>query len=111
MNNRPWLRYWLRTTRPWCVRTCRGRPVSTESVERVAASAGAGGVRVVDGETLLLDGVDEVDRGALHVRGAHPVNSKLHAAEFRGEITVEGPVVEEEVVAQACASARLDSDA
>src|SRR6476620_2973195 len=38
------------------------------SVKRVSTGAGAGGVRVVDREALLLDGVDEVDRGALDVR-------------------------------------------
>ena len=37
------------------------------SVERVAAGAGAAGVRVVDREALLLDGVDEVDRRAAEV--------------------------------------------
>ncbi len=46
------------------------------SVERVAAGAGAGGVRVVDGEALLLDGVDEVDGGALDVGRAHPVDGQ-----------------------------------
>src|SRR5262245_28902663 len=113
--------YWRRTTRCWCARTCRGRPVSSDasaapaatpgSVERVAAGAGSGGVRVVDREALLLDGVDEVDRGALYVGGAHPVDGQPHTAEFRGQITVEGPVVEEEVVAQAGAAARLDGNA
>src|SRR5690606_40174681 len=43
------------------------------SAEGVAAGAGTGGVRVVDGEALLLDGVDEVDGGAAQVRSAHAV--------------------------------------
>src|SRR5262249_19352624 len=81
------------------------------SVEGVAAGAGSGGVRVVDGETLLLDGVDEVDRGALDVRGAHPVDGQRDAAELRGQVAVESPVIEEEVVAQAGAAAGLDGDA
>src|ERR1700755_2249495 len=41
------------------------------SVEAVAAGAGAGRVRVVDREALLLDGVHEVDRGAHEVRRGH----------------------------------------
>src|SRR5271168_3148820 len=81
------------------------------SVEGVAAGAGAGGVRVVDGEALLLDGVDEVDGGALDVRRAHPVNGQRHTTEVRGQVTVERAVVEEQVVAQACASTWLDRDA
>ena len=44
------------------------------SVKRVAAGARTGGVGVVDGETLLLDGVDEVDRRAFDVGRAHPVH-------------------------------------
>src|SRR5689334_22685674 len=111
MNNRPSRRYWPRTRKPWCARTCRGRPVSTESVERVAAGAGPGGVRVVDGEALLLDGVDEVDGGALDVGRAHPVDSELHAAELRNQVAIQRPVVAEQVVAQAGASARLNGDA
>src|ERR1700679_1643681 len=80
------------------------------SVEGVAAGAGAGGVRVVDGETLLLDGVDEVDGSALDVRRAHPVHGQRHTAEFRSEVTVERAVVEEQVVTQAGASPGLDRD-
>src|SRR6201992_1211992 len=80
------------------------------SVEGVAAGAGAGGVRVVDGETLLLCGVDEVDGGALHVRCAHPVDGQRHAAEVGGEVTVERAVIEEQVVAQPSAPPGLDGD-
>src|ERR1700684_1101236 len=80
------------------------------SVEGVAAGAGAAGVRVVDGEALLLDGVDEVDRSALDIRRAHPVDGQRHAAEVGGEVTVEGAVVEEQVVAQAGTSPGLDRD-
>src|SRR4029077_8387505 len=53
----------------------------------------------------------EVDLGALHVRSAHPVDGQRDAAELRGQVAVEGPVIEEQVVAQAGASARLDGDA
>src|SRR5690242_9952769 len=79
--------------------------------EGVAAGAGAGGVGVVDREALLLDGVDEVDRGTVQVRGAHPVRDDLHAVEVLDDIAVEGALVEEELVAQAGAAAGLDGDA
>src|SRR5262245_33250925 len=49
------------------------------AAERVAAGAAARGVRVVDREALLLDGVGEVDGGAAQVRGAHPVDDDRHA--------------------------------
>src|ERR1700733_14963181 len=81
------------------------------SVEGVAAGAGAAGVRVVDGETLLFDGVDEVNGSALHVRGAHPVDGQRHTAEVGGEVAVERAIIEEQVVAQAGASPGLDGDA
>src|SRR6478609_5601106 len=81
------------------------------SAEGVAAGAGAGGVRVVDGEALLLDGVDEVDGGAAQVRGAHPVGDDLDAVEVLHDVTVERTLVEEELVAQARATAGLDGDA
>ena len=83
--SRAWRSCCARATSYWCARICCERPPSTEldgrcgeraSVERVAAGAGAGGVGVVDGEALLLDGVDEVDRGALDVGGAHPVDGQ-----------------------------------
>src|SRR3954462_4217029 len=49
------------------------------AAEGVSAGAAAGGVRVVDREALLLDGVREVDGGAGEVRGAHPVDDHRHA--------------------------------
>ena len=45
------------------------------------------------------------------VGGAHPVDRQLDAAELGGQVAVERPVVEEEVVAQAGATAGLDGDA
>src|SRR6185369_16526959 len=56
-------------------RTVGGTRLS--SVERVAAGAGAGRVRVVDGEALLVDPVDEVDRGAGQVGDAEAVDDDL----------------------------------
>src|SRR5690606_16093061 len=50
-----------------------------DSVEAVTARAAAPGVGVVDRETLLRDGVLEVDRGAVQVGDAHVVDDDLDA--------------------------------
>src|SRR6516162_1147856 len=81
------------------------------SVERVAAGAGPRRVRVVDGETLLLDRVDEVDGRAHQVRGAHLVRHDLHAAELADDVAVDLALIEVELVAKPGAAARLDRDA
>src|SRR5260221_13614562 len=81
------------------------------SVERVAAGAGPGGVRVVDSEALLLDRVHEVDRGPAQVRRAHPVRDDLDAAELAHHVAVDLALVEVELVAQTGAAARLHGDA
>src|SRR3954465_9159939 len=80
-------------------------------VERVAAGAGTARVGVVDGEPLLLDGVDEVDRRAGEVGGAHAVDNDTDAAEVGDDVAVEGALVEEELVAQTRAATRLHGDA
>src|SRR6188472_470112 len=67
------------------------------SVERVPAGAGASGVGVVDGEALLLDGVDEVDRRAVQVGLRHPVDGQADPAEVDQGVAVQTPVVEEEL--------------
>ncbi len=81
------------------------------SAEAVTAGAGTSGVGVVDREALLLDGVREVDGGAVEVRGAHPVDDDPDAREVRDEVTVEAALVEVELVDQAGAAAGLDPDA
>lgn len=91
--------------RSWCARTCcapRGR-TSVLSVERIPARAGAGGVGIVDGEALLLNSVDEIDRRAFHIRRAHPVHDQPDTTELRGLVTIQRPVVEEKVIAQSSA--------
>src|SRR3954447_8643850 len=80
-------------------------------VERVAAGAGAAGVRVVDGEALLLDGVNEVDDRTLQVRGAHPVDAHAQPLEVAEQVAVELAVVEEQLVAQAGTASGLHGDA
>src|SRR5689334_711165 len=79
-------------------------------VEGLAAGARAAGVGVVDREALLLDGVHEVDRRAGEVGHAHAVDDDLHRAAgvLLHGVAVEGPLVEEELVAQAGAAAGLD---
>src|SRR6476619_4405038 len=53
----------LQATRPNCARRLR----RDRLVERIATGAGVLRVGVVDREALLLDGVDEVDDGAVQV--------------------------------------------
>ena len=50
-------------------------------------------------------------RGALEVGGAHPVDDDLDTVEVAHEVTVEGALVEVELVDQAGAAAGLDADA
>src|ERR687883_863368 len=89
-----------------------GRPVrKAGSVERVAASAGIRRVRVVDGEALRVDPVGEVDGRAGEVREAHPVHHHLHTTEVVHDVAVQGPLVEEQLVAEAGAAAGLHGDA
>src|ERR1700743_3714285 len=76
-------------------------------VEGITAGAGAGRVRVVDREALLLDGVHEVDRGAHEVRRGHLIGHHADSAEVLGNVAVERALVEVELVAQARATARL----
>src|ERR1700759_2586384 len=73
----------------------------------VAAGAGAGRVRVVDREALLLDGVHEVDRGAHEVRRGHLIGHHADAAELLDDVAVERALVEVELIAQARTTARL----
>src|SRR5690348_18030585 len=85
------------------------RPFPVDSAaERVTAGATARGVRVVDREALLLDRVGEVDRRAAEVRGAHAIDDDRDAVQVELEVTVEGALVEEQLVLQARAATRLD---
>src|SRR6266487_1181729 len=81
------------------------------SVEGVPAGARAGGVRVVDREALLLDRVAEVDGGALHVGGAHPVDGHPQPVEVAEQVAIERALVEEQLVTQTGAATGLDGDA
>src|SRR5262245_32683110 len=85
---------------------CRARRGT--SVEGVSAGARAGRVRVVDGEALLLDRVDEVDGRTGQVRPAHLVGHHLNAAEGADNVTVDFALVKVQLVAQARTAAGLD---
>src|SRR5215471_15568422 len=94
----------LRTRRARCVQ----KAVSATSVERVPASARPGRVRVVDGEALLLDRVDEVDGRAGQVGPAHLVGDDLHAVERADDIAFNLALVEVQLVAEPRTAAWLD---
>ena len=79
-------------------------------MERISASATSLGVGVVYRETLLLDGVLEVDGGAIKVRNAHFVDSYLYSPETYDRIALEYALVEIELVDQATAATWLHSD-
>src|SRR5699024_10186383 len=81
------------------------------SVERGAGGTASAGVRVVDGEALLLDRVGEVDGRTAEAGNAHPVGDDLDAVELEDGITVEVALVEVELVDQAGAAAGLDGHA
>src|SRR3954447_5161374 len=100
-----------RRPRPRDGRALRERCRAGGSAERVAARAAAAGVRVVDREALLLDRVGEIDRGALEVRRAHPVDDDLDTVEVADEVAIEAALVEVELVDQAGAAAGLDAHA
>ena len=72
----------------------RGQGVRNfRSVEAVAAGARAGGVGIVDGEALLLDRVNEIDRCAHQVWRTHPVGDHAHAAEDLDDVAFEAAPV------------------
>ena len=81
------------------------------SVEAVTTSAGAARVGIVDGEALLLDGVDEIDRRAEEVGGAHAVGDDLDAVPLLFDVAVEFAIIEGELVAQPRAAAGGNLDA
>src|SRR5437763_3190472 len=74
------------------------------SVERVAAGARTRRVGVVDGEALLLDRVNEVDRGTGEVRGTHLVGDNMHTLVGGPHVAVDVPLVEVQLVAEAGAA-------
>src|SRR5580765_3291069 len=81
------------------------------AAEAVAAGAAAAGVRVVDGEALLLDRVGEVDRRTAEVRSAHAVDDDRDLLDRELEVAVEAALVEEQLVLHAGAATGLDGDA
>src|SRR6266511_462749 len=89
---------------------CVIRRFALVHLERVAATAGRDGVRVVDREAGRLDRVDVVDLGALKVRGAERIDDDGHAVLLEREVAFGGRGVEAEAVLEAGAAAALDRD-
>ena len=83
---------------------------SADSVEGVTAGAATARVRVVDREALLLDGVREVDRGAVQVGGAILSTTTSTPSKSRDQVAVERALVEVQLVDEAGAATRLDRD-
>ena len=80
-------------------------------MEGFAAGASVLGVRVVDREALLLDGVGVVDHGTAQVGGAHAVDDDLDAVEGTNRVAIERAIVEVQLVDEAGAAAGLNGDA
>src|ERR671910_3410157 len=83
---------------------------SCGSGERLAAAAGAGGVRVVDRETGALQPVLVVERRARQVLRARGVDHDLHVTELAGDVVGGDVGVEEHLVAQAGTTTGAHSD-
>jgi hypothetical protein len=73
----------------------------------VATGAGAAGIGVIDGETLLLNAVLEVNGGSIEVRDAHGVNHDLYPVKIDYSIVFFQGLIEEQLVDQARAASRL----
>jgi len=81
-------------------------------VEAVSTRATTVSVRVVDRETLLLDGVFEVDLRTIKVGNTHLVDNDLNAiAKLDARVAVEAALVEVELVDEAGATPGLHREA
>src|SRR5687768_9389705 len=78
--------------------------------EGAAASAAAGRVRILEGESGALHGRHVVDRDAVQVLGGERVHEDPEAALVQHEVVLGGLVLDEQAVAEAAAAARLDAD-
>src|SRR5690625_2269789 len=79
--------------------------------EGVTAGAGSPGVGVVDRESLLLDGVGEVDRAPREVGHTHPVDDDFDPVEAADGVPVELAFIEVQLVDQSGTAARLHGNA
>jgi hypothetical protein len=71
------------------------------SVERITAGTRPAGVRVVNGEALLRNGVLKVDACTAEVRDTHLVHDDLNTVVVPHSVSVEHPLVEVQLVDQA----------
>ena len=80
-------------------------------LERVAAPARGGGVRVVDLEPGLLQAGEEVDRGSLEIRSAEGIDDDVDALDHELVIALHRLGVEPEVVLKPGTAPALDRHA
>lgn len=80
-------------------------------VEGIPTRARAGGIGVINGEPLLLDGVDKVDHRTHQIRSAHAVGHHAHAAEVLQDIAIKTAIVKEQLVTQSRTAPGLNSHA
>src|SRR5262245_22632350 len=86
------------------------RPPGPSGLERVAAAAGALGVRVLDREAGAVEAVDVVDLDPADVLDAHGVDVHLHALRLGDLVAVLLGVFPAQLVAEAGAPAAHDSE-
>src|SRR5215471_9626342 len=79
--------------------------------ERIAAPAGAHGIRIVEGESAALEVLDVVDLDAVQDRRARGVDQHLHAAELAHPVSVLDLRGQRHAVRVARAPALLDEHA
>lgn len=64
--------------------------------ERVFAGAASASVRVVDRDNLLLDGVFEIDCGAIHVGNTYLIDHHVDTVEVNPRVSVEDLLIQRE---------------
>src|SRR6266487_3092145 len=85
-----------------------GRVCVFGDLERVAAAARSGGVRVVDLEAGLLDRLEVVDPRSAQIGRAERIDHDRHALALEHLVALLGAPVEAEPVLEAGAAAALD---
>ena len=70
-------------------------------MEGFSAGASVLRIRVINGESLTLNRVSEVDRRPIEVGNGHAVNNDLNAVEVTEGIAVEEAIIEVELVDRA----------
>src|SRR5262249_11327238 len=89
----------------------RPRLLALCDLERMAAAAGGGDVRVRDLEAGLLDRLQVVDLGTAQVRSAEGIDDDGDAVRLELEVALLGAPVEAERILESRTAAALDGDA